>query len=151
MDKLDQLIGSRIEARLGGIADRITAKIDSLVDLALDRAFGGDRPAAPAAQPSKPAKRRAGPKPPKTASKRFKAKDAPAASPKRPEPLTPKAAIVQLLEAGPLTAEEFGDALSKIPESVGTHEAKRQALARLAKAGTVQKLPNGGYQLARPT
>ena len=108
--------------------------------------------------------RRAGPKPKASVPKRSKAKAVPTASsesasaptaPKRPRPTadveTPKSAIVKLLEDGPLTAEEFSAALGQIPESVGTYEAKRQALARLAKAGTVQKLPDGGYQLARPT
>jgi len=109
-------------------------------------------------------KRRAGPKQKASAPKRSKAKAGTAASAEQASAPathkrsratagveTPKSAIVKLLEDGPLTAEEFGTALAAIPESVGTYEAKRQALARLAKAGTVQKLPNGGYQLARPT
>lgn len=164
---IDRLLEVRIEKRL-------VARLDVVMDRVLTRVLGGDiappepppkLPQAKPTSPARPSKRRAGPKATKTPAKRQKrtqtigalpeSASAPASNPpprrRAAGPETPKTAILRLLEDGPLTAEEFAKGLKGIPKSVGTHEAKRQALARLAKSGTVQKLPNGGYQLARPT
>jgi hypothetical protein len=143
----------RVKGRLAEL-DALDRELDVLLGAAPSAATATTASATTAPASPRPSKRRAGPKPPKSKGARRKTTTAPVeAKPTRrsSEPTTPKAAIVKLLEDGPLSAEEFGAGLAAIPESIGSHEAKRQALARLAKAGTVQKLANGGYQLARPT
>lgn len=105
--------------------------------------------------PKKPAKRRAAAKTGKGKATATKTRQAAAPGRGGPMPGSVADQIVKALTDGPLTEPEFGEVLARID---GTEEAKRQAIARLAKSGRVNvQSERGGrtYRLgstdARPT
>lgn len=124
MDAIDTRLDQLITAKLG-------PRLDAALERALARMLGETAPAAaPQTAPSAHQGK-------KTRSARRRAAKGRQTG---PTPGSAADGILRALADGPLTESEFAKALESVP---GSHEARRQAVTRLTKAGRLVVVDDG--------